>query len=150
MLDAKSVALLTTPGNSRARLSEFAYSTLAPSNPLVLLQEALQSSKEYQPIKRRIRQARKEGLIASDYLPQQIDEAEKGQVINKTEARSMRAYHDKVSALLAVDDFAPEDLARTSPAKKTAPRTKAVTRKTSKKKSATKKTSTKKSVKKKT
>ncbi|MCH8278365.1 MAG: acyl-CoA dehydrogenase, partial [Proteobacteria bacterium] len=149
-IGAKVVALLRTPGESRERLCAFAYTTLEPSNPLGLLQEALQLSKEYQPIERRIRQARKEGLIASDYLPQQIDEAEKGQIINKTEARSMRAFHDKVSALLAVDDFAPEDLARTSPAKKTAPRTKAVTRKTSKKKSATKKTSTKKSVKKKT
>lgn len=149
-IGAKVVALLTTPGESRERLCAYAYTTLEPSNPLGLLQEALQLSKEYQPIERRIRQARKEGLIASDYLPQQIDEAEKGQVINKTEARSMRAYHDKVSALLAVDDFAPEDLARTSPGGKTTPRRKAVARKTSKKKSAVKKTSTKKSVKKKT
>lgn len=149
-IGAKVVALLTTPGESRERLCAYAYTTLEPSNPLGLLQEALQLSKEYQPIERRIRQARKEGLIASDYLPQQIDEAEKGQVINKAEARSMRAYHDKVSALLAVDDFAPEDLARTSPGGKTTPRRKAVARKTSKKKSAAKKTSTKKSVKKKT
>jgi acyl-CoA dehydrogenase len=160
-IGAKIVALQTTPGESRERLSEFAYTTLDPDNPLGLLQEALLLSKEYEPVERRLRQARKEGLIASDYLGLQIDEAEKGQVISKAEARSLRAYHDKVASLLDVDDFAPEELARTSPAKqaerptvkkatkKKAVRKKAVTRKQAKKKTSARKSSAKKSTKKK-
>ncbi len=160
-IGAKIVALQTTPGESRERLSEFAYTTLDPDNPLGLLQEALLLSKEYEPVERRLRQARKEGLIASDYLGLQIDEAEKGQVISKAEARSLRAYHDKVASLLDVDDFAPEELARTSPAKqaerptvkkatkKKAVRKKAVTRKPAKKKTSARKSSAKKSAKKK-
>ena len=160
-IGAKIVALQTTPGESRERLSAFAYTTLDPGNPLGLLQEALQLSKEYEPVERRLRQARKEGLIASDYLGLQIDEAEKGQVISKAEARSLRAYHDKVASLLDVDDFAPEELARTSPAKqaerptvkkatkKKAVRKKAVTRKQAKKKTSARKSSAKKSAKKK-
>ena len=160
-IGAKIVALQTTPGESRERLSAFAYTTLEPGNPLGLLQEALLLSKEYEPVERRLRQARKEGLIASDYLGLQIDEAEKGQVISKAEARSLRAYHDKVASLLDVDDFAPEELARTSSAKqaerptvkkatkKKAVRKKAVTRKQAKKKTSARKSSAKKSAKKK-
>jgi len=76
------------------------------------LQEALELTKEHIPLERRLRQARKEGLIHSDYLGLQIDEAEKAQVVSKAEARSLRDYHEKVSALLDVDDFTTEELAR--------------------------------------
>ena len=67
---------------------------------------------EFEPVERRLRQARKEGLLSSDYLGEQIDEAEKAQVISKAEARNMRSYHEKVLALLAVDDFDPSELVR--------------------------------------
>ncbi|MDH3616067.1 MAG: acyl-CoA dehydrogenase [Gammaproteobacteria bacterium] len=109
---ARVVDIVTTPGESRERLSALAYTTLEPGNPLGLLQEALELTKEHIPLERRLRQAHKEGLIHSDYLGLQIGEAEKAQVISKAEARCLREYHDKVSALLAVDDFAAEELAR--------------------------------------
>lgn len=141
IIGAKIVTLLTTPGESRERLSEFAYKTLEPGNPLGLLQEALELHKEHEPIERRLRQARKDGLIASDYLGRQIGEAEKVQLISKAEARSLRAYHDKVTALLDVDDFAPEELARTPLAKQAK---KPAARKTSKKKASRKKSAKKK------
>jgi len=80
-----------------------------------LLQEALELTREFEPVERRLRQARKEGLLSSDYLGEQIDEAEKAQVISKAEARNMRSYHEKVLALLAVDDFDPSELVRQSP-----------------------------------
>jgi len=117
---ARVVEIVTTPGESRERLSALAYTTLEPGNPLGLLQEALELNKEHIPLERRLRQARKEGLIHSDYLGLQIDEAEKAQVISKAEARRLRDYHGKVSALLDVDDFTPEELARV-PAEKAAP-----------------------------
>lgn len=137
-LGKKVVALITTPGESRERLTEFVYKTLEPNNPLGLLQEALELTKEYEPVERRLRQARKEGLLSSDYIGEQIEEAEKGQVISKAEARNMRAYHAKVMALLAVDDFAPEELSRTPPEKpakkKPVAKTKARRKKSAKKK----------------
>jgi acyl-CoA dehydrogenase len=112
-ISRKVVELITTPGESRERLSQLAYTKLEPGNPLGLLQEALELSIEYEPIERRLRQAHKEGLLRSGYLGDQIAEAEKAQVISKAEARNMRSYHEKVMALLAVDDFAGEDLRRT-------------------------------------
>ena len=142
-IGAKIVELMTTSGEARERLSQFAYTTLEPGSPLGLLQEALELAEQNAPLERRLRQARKEGLIRSDDLGQQIEEAEKAQVISKAEARTLAAYHDKVLALLAVDDFAPDELARTprqsppepkKPAKKPA---KKAAKKTASKKSAT-------------
>jgi len=137
-ISMKVVDLITAPGESRERLSRFAYTTLEPNNPLGLLQEALVLAKEYEPIERRLRQAYKEGLLHSDYLGDQIAEAEKAQVISKAEARNMRAYHEKVLALLAVDDFDPDELSRGT-FDKTEP-----DRKVTRKKSAAKKTPSKK------
>jgi acyl-CoA dehydrogenase len=111
-ISRKVVELITTPGEARERLSQLAYKTLEPGNPLGLLQEALELATEYAPIERRLRQARREGLLSSDYVGEQLGEAEKAQVISKAEARNMRSYHNKVLALLAVDDFAPDELSR--------------------------------------
>ncbi len=149
-IGAKVVELMSTPGEARERLSQFAYTTLEPGNPLGKLQEALELTQENAPLERRLRQAQKEGLIRSDYLGQQIDEAEKAQVISKAEARALRSYHDKVTVLLDVDDFAPEELvrapvAKAAPAKKTASRSKKKTTKraASRKKPASKKKTSK-------
>jgi acyl-CoA dehydrogenase len=152
---ARVVEIVTTPGESRERLSQLAYTTLEPTNPLGLLQEALELSKEHIPLERRLRQARKEGLIDSDYLGLQIDEALKAQVVSQAEARSLRQYHEKVLALLNVDDFTTEELARVpadkassapteKPAKKKATRKK----KPSAKRAASKKAASKKKTKK--
>jgi acyl-CoA dehydrogenase len=147
-LSRKVVELVTTPGEARERLSTLAYTTLEPGNPIGLLQEALELAIAHEPIERRLRQARKEGLLSSDYLGDQIDEAEKAQVISKAEGRNMRSYHEKVLALMAVDDFASDELART-PDSQPSPKTKKVVKKTSKKAAAKKAPAKKKSAKKK-
>ena len=77
-----------------------------------MLQEALELTAEVAPLEKRLRQARKEGLIQSDYVGSQIDAGEKAQVISKAESRTLRNYHEKVLALLDVDDFSPDELAR--------------------------------------
>ncbi|HSM31512.1 MAG TPA: acyl-CoA dehydrogenase [Woeseiaceae bacterium] len=148
----KVVELVTTPGEARERLSEQAYTTVEPGNPVGLLEQALQLSIELAPLERRLRQAYKEGLIRSEYLGQQIDEAATAEVIDKDEASKLRDYHEKVFSLLAVDDFAPEDLRRTSgreaekpspkPAKKAAKRKQPPRQKVAEKKKAGRKKKT--------
>ena len=134
-IGSRVVELMTTPGEARERLSELAYTTLEPGNPLGLLQEALELVDQNAPLERRLHQARKEGLIKSDYLGLQIEEAEKAQVISKAEARTLTSYHEKVMALLAVDDFAADELARTP--QQAPPATDKTTKKKAGKKSAT-------------
>ncbi len=145
-LSGKVVDLITRTGEARERLCAQAYTTLEPGNPLGLLQEALELSEKFTPLERRLKQAQREGLIRSNYLGTQIDEAAKAGVISKQEATDLRDYHDKVSALLDVDDFAPEELRRVS----TAPASDAPKVAAKKKNVARKKTSRKKAAKKKT
>ncbi|MBT6211857.1 MAG: DUF1974 domain-containing protein, partial [Woeseia sp.] len=114
-LGKKIVDLITTPGEARDRLSEQAYTTLEPGNPLGLLQEALELSEKLLPLEKKLKQARKESLITSEYLGHQIIEAAKAGVISNKEADELRDFHDKVSHLLAVDDFSPEELCRIRP-----------------------------------
>jgi len=113
-LGQKIVALITETGEARQRLSEQAYKTLEPGNPLGLLQEALELSEKSLPMEKKLRQARKEGLIHSEYLGHQIVEAESAGVISAKEAAEVRDYHDKVQFLLSVDDFSPDELARST------------------------------------
>ncbi len=120
---------MTTPGEARERLSELAYTTFEPGNPLGLAEEALRLGMAMAPLEQRLRQAQKEGLIRSESLGLQIDEAVRAKVINRKEADALRNYHDKVSALLAVDDFAPEDLIRSKVQPADKPRKKAAKRK---------------------
>jgi hypothetical protein len=99
-------------------------------------------------MERRLKQAHREGLIRSDYLGTQIDEAAKAGVISKKEADELREYHDKVTALLDVDDFAPEEMGRRAapeppPAQRAAKAKTAARKKTAKKKSSKKKTAKK-------
>ncbi|MBT8080634.1 MAG: acyl-CoA dehydrogenase [Gammaproteobacteria bacterium] len=146
------VELMTRTGEARERLCEQAYTTLEPGNPLGLLQEALGLAESLAPLEAKLKQARKEGLIKSDYLGHQIDEAERAGVIDKKESAEMRSYHEKVQELLAVDDFSSDELARPgrkradeaaspAPAKKPAPK-RAASSKVSKKKVATSKAGT--------
>ena len=116
----------------------------------------MQLSIEFAPLEKRLRQARKEGLIRAEYLGEQIPEAEKAQVISKAEANGLRDYHEKVAALLDVDEFphdgflhrktgpAPDE-GPTKPAKKVAK--KKAARKPAAKKATRKKTSKKKTAK---
>jgi acyl-CoA dehydrogenase len=112
----KVVQLVTVPGEARERLSQQAYTTLEPGNPLGLLQEALELSQKLAPLERRLKQARKEGLIRSEYLAAQITEAERAGVISGEEANALRDYDRKVGELLSVDDFAAHELARSTSA----------------------------------
>jgi acyl-CoA dehydrogenase len=131
---------------------------------LGLLQEALELSETLAPLEVKLRQARKEGLITSDYLGHQIGEAERAGVINKHETADLQAYHEKVQHLLSVDDFSPDELGHpgyrdkivavdeksaAEPAPKRAASSKISKKKVAKKKAASKKSTAKKASRKK-
>ncbi len=111
-LGERIVDLVTHTGETRERLSEQAYTTIEPGNPIGLLQEALVLSEQVAGLEKRLRQARKEGLIRSEYLGHQIEEAVTAEVIDAQEAEVLRGFNDKVAAIMAVDDFAPDEIGR--------------------------------------
>ena len=146
-LVTKIVKLVTRPGEARDRLSQQAYTTLEPGNPLGLLQEALELSEQMALLEKKLRQSQKEGLIQSDYLGHQIDEAESAGVVTKTEANDLRSYHRKLMDLLAVDDFAPDEIGRAVSHRETSASKPAAKKAAAKKKVAKKKTVSKKKMK---
>ena len=145
---------MTTSGEARDRLSEYAYTTAEPGNPVGLLGEAMLLAETHAPLEKRLRQAQKDGLLKSEYLGQQIDEAERAEIISAEEAGALREYHEKVESLMAVDDFDASELGRQGqqPAeapkprkaakRKAAPRTKTAAKKKASKKKTTRKKKT--------
>ena len=131
------VELIINPTESRERIAGYAYTTLEPGNPAGLLQEALELSVALEPIERKLRDAYKEGILKSAYIGDQIDEAASGDLISATEAAALRDYHEKVQALIAVDDFAPDEIGRRGAVRPA----RAATKKTKKKKAAARKKS---------
>ena len=115
----KVVQLISTTGEARERLSQQAYTSIEPGNPLGLLQQALLLSEQLAPLEKRLRQAIKQGSIKAESTGEQIAAAEHAGIINSSEAAELRDYHEKVRSLLDVDDFSPEELVRTSKKKVT-------------------------------
>ena len=128
------VELIINPTDSRQRLCEHIYREVSPGNPIGMLQEALELANNVKSIERKVFDAKRAGQIVADDTPGQINAAEAAGILTQDEARQLREFDDKVLALIGVDDFAHEDLAR--------PQTKTVSRKkpAAKKKTAKKKT----------
>jgi len=120
-LGSKIVDLITRTGEVRERLSQQAYTTVEPGNPIGLLQEALALSEELAPLQKRLWQAQREGLIAAEYLGHQIEQAAGAEVINEDEAAQLRRYHEKLTVLMSVDDFPADEIGRVGAAGKPAP-----------------------------
>jgi acyl-CoA dehydrogenase len=105
------VDLIMSPTASRERLSRHIYKTQTSGNPLGMLQEALILSTMAESLEKRIRvEGIKTGGITALDLPGQITQAVQQGVLSEAEATVLREYDAKVSALLDVDDFAPDEL----------------------------------------
>ena len=100
------------PTAARDRLSRYIYKTQESHNPLGLLQEALILSTMAEPLEKRIRvDGVKTGAVTALDLPGQIDQALQLGILSEAEAGVLRDYDAKVSHLIRVDDFAPQELA---------------------------------------
>ncbi len=106
------VDLVTHPTPSRERLTEDTYIAKQESNPLGMLQAALELAEHAAPLEKKIRDAVKAGLISGADLPAQIDAALAKGVLIADEAEELRHYDAAVMALVAVDDFGPEAFGR--------------------------------------
>jgi len=107
--------LIINPTASRERLCADIYKTVEPGNPLGMLQEALELAEEVKPLERKVFDAKRRGELESDDTPGQIEEARKKGVISAEEAKQITAFDRKVMELIAVDDFAPDELTRYAP-----------------------------------
>jgi acyl-CoA dehydrogenase len=84
---------LMMPSATRDRLGQGIYRTVEPSNPLGLLQEALELSLAAEPLEKRLRvEGVKTGRITALDLPTQIDQALAIGLLTATEANLLRDY----------------------------------------------------------
>jgi acyl-CoA dehydrogenase len=110
-LGRKVAELVTNPTESRDRLCRFIYTTVEPTNPLGLLQEALVLAQTAEPIEKRLRvEGVKTGKVTALDLPSQIQQGLAAGILSETEAATLRDYDRKVMELISVDDFAPNEL----------------------------------------
>jgi acyl-CoA dehydrogenase len=114
-LGQEIVELIINPTPTRERLCDYIYKTVEPNNPIGLLQEALVAADQVRHLERKVFDAIRAGHIKREDTLGQIDEAESLGVITPEEADQIREFDRKTLALLAVDDFAPGDLACGTP-----------------------------------
>jgi acyl-CoA dehydrogenase len=109
-LGQQIVELIINPTGTRKRLADCAYTTVEPTNPLGLLQEALELAEQVKPLERRVFDAKRAGEISSEDTPSQIDEAQNKGILTAQEAQSVRDFDARVMELTGVDDFDPAEL----------------------------------------
>ena len=128
--------LIINPTATRERLCADIYKTVEPGNPLGMLQEALELAEEVKSLERKVFDAKRRGELESDDTPGQIEEALSKGVISAEEAKQITAFDRKVMELIAVDDFAPEELTRWAPTARKVTPTKRPAKKKAKRKSS--------------
>ncbi|MCW8891377.1 MAG: acyl-CoA dehydrogenase, partial [Sedimenticola sp.] len=148
-LGLQIVELMMKSSASRDRLCQGIYQAVEPNNPLGLLQEALELTESVKPLERRVYNARKAGRFETEDTPSQINEAEQKGILSAEEAAQLRAFDDKVMALIGVDDFAAAELAAKQTTAVTTPQKAPPKKRVAKKKVAKKKVAKKTIVKKK-
>ena len=111
-LTTKVARIITSVGESRERLSKTAYTSKGQNNPLGLLQEALELSEETILIEAKLQQAKKDGIIMSNYLGHQIEQAELHGILKSDEIKKMTDLYNMVSEILSVDDFGPNEFGK--------------------------------------
>jgi acyl-CoA dehydrogenase len=110
-LDRQIVKLITSPTETRERLTAYIYKRRDPGNPLGLLQEALELSAGAEVLEKRIRvDGVKTGRVTALDLPGQIAQSVNAGILSQAEAGMLTDYDAKVQALINVDDFAPHEL----------------------------------------
>jgi acyl-CoA dehydrogenase len=111
-LEHKIASLIINRTDTRARLTEGLYDVVEPRNPLGLLNDAMRLADIADPLEKRVRRAAKDGQIAERDFPLMIDDALAAGVLTESEARELHEFDARVMALMAVDDFDPQELAR--------------------------------------
>jgi acyl-CoA dehydrogenase len=111
-LNHKIAQLLTSPNATRLRLSEGAYLTPDPSNHMTDLLDAFDKVIAAESIEKQIRSAKRDNLILGYTLLEQAEHALTKGLLTEGQYKTFIAAHKAREKVIAVDDFAHEDLAR--------------------------------------
>jgi acyl-CoA dehydrogenase len=132
-LGQRIVDLITYPTEARTRLCAGIYDAAEPSNPLGLLQAALEATEDASALDEKLKNAVRAGVVKTSDPLGKIDAGEQAGVLTAQEALQLRNLDAMVMELIAVDDFESSELG-----------TKTTRRPVARKKTAKKKTASKK------
>ncbi|MGD9341123.1 MAG: DUF1974 domain-containing protein, partial [Chromatiales bacterium] len=109
-LGRQVVSLVLEPSDSRDRLCSGIYDEKVASNPLGMLQAALEEAVQIEPLERKLRAAQKSGKVDAPEYEAQLKQAEEAGLLSAEEAARLAAFDAKVMELIAVDDFESHEL----------------------------------------
>jgi acyl-CoA dehydrogenase len=104
--------LLSSPSGSRQRLSAGIYTSPSAHNPLGKLGEVLEKVIAVEEMEKRLEKAKKSGQVVGVTLEERIRSGVVAQVLTTAEAVQLLDAEAARASVIAVDDFAPEDLGR--------------------------------------
>ncbi|MDR3478749.1 MAG: acyl-CoA dehydrogenase [Gammaproteobacteria bacterium] len=104
--------LIMSPTDTRARLCAGAFLSPVKENVLASVEDALLKTIICEPIEKIMKAALKEGTIDGDTPAEQAKSALKKHIISKDQYKLLQQADEARELVIAVDDFATEDLAR--------------------------------------
>ncbi|KTD36106.1 acyl-CoA dehydrogenase [Legionella nautarum] len=111
-LSQKLAHMLTEPNETRNRLTRFAFSEALPNCPLGRLEETFNKLYAVEELEKKVSRAAKKGQLQSLTLLEQIDEAVHAGILDTKEAQQLKDAEYARQEIIAVDDFADEELRR--------------------------------------
>lgn len=111
-LSQKVAKLFLEPTATRYRLAEGAFLTNVPGNMCAVLEDALLKVIASEDVEKVVKQAVADGKLKSDTLAEQVKQAYEKNIITQTDLEIFLAAEKARMTVIAVDDFAPEELMR--------------------------------------
>jgi acyl-CoA dehydrogenase len=111
-LTLQAAELLMSPTATRSRLSAGAFTTACPENILTELEDALVKTLATTPVEKDLRTALRDNKISGITMADLAQAALDKNIINNMQFQQVIAAEKARSLVIAVDDFAPEELVR--------------------------------------
>jgi acyl-CoA dehydrogenase len=102
--------LMLTPSEARDRLSHGVYLDKNSQHPISLMELALPKVIAAEPLERKLQKAVKAGTVPGIAWEEHIEAAVRLEVLSEEEARALQEVRELVQEIIAVDDFASEEL----------------------------------------
>lgn len=111
-LSFKVAQLILTPSAARDRLAAGAFTLDIPNNALALMEKALQKVIAAELIEKLIKAAAHDKILKGENLAEQAQAALDHGIISSEQMETLQQAESARREVIAVDDFAPEELAR--------------------------------------
>ncbi|VAW55270.1 hypothetical protein MNBD_GAMMA07-1525 [hydrothermal vent metagenome] len=104
----KIARLLLNPSSARDRLTKGIYFTDDPNDAMGRIEHALNASLDSESAERKLRDARRIGLITARDVTSAVADAIKQSIINEAEAEKILVAHAATLNAISVDEFSPK------------------------------------------